>query len=36
MFPGFAFREGDEGGHSLFPDLGCELASSPMLLFCSS
>jgi hypothetical protein len=36
MFTGSAFREGDESEHSTFPDLGCELASSSMLLFCFS
>jgi hypothetical protein len=36
MFVGFAFKEGDEGGCFASPYLGCELASSSMLLFCFS
>jgi hypothetical protein len=36
MFVGFAFKEGDEGGHFASLNLGCELASSSVLLFCFS
>jgi hypothetical protein len=32
----FAFKEEVEGGRSVSPDLGCELASSSLLFFGSA